>query len=61
MKSILFIGIIFAWLGSLVYVGNYQYQAGSIAKNPEWREKENTELKLANKAIVDLRNKLAAA
>lgn len=61
MKSILFIGIIFAWLGSLVYVGNYQYQAGSIAKNAEWREKENTELKLANKAIVDLRNKLAAA
>ena len=61
MKSILFIGIILAWLGSLVYVGNYQYQAGSIAKNAEWREKENTELKLANKAIVDLRNKLAAA
>ena len=61
MKSILFIGIILAWLGSLAYVGNYQYQAGSIAKNAEWREKENTELKLANKAIVDLRNKLAAA
>ena len=61
MKPILFIGIILAWLGSLAYVGNYQYQAGSIAKNAEWRKKENTELKLANKAIVDLRNKLAAA
>jgi biopolymer transport protein ExbB/TolQ len=61
MKSILFIGIILAWLGSLVYVGNYQYQAGSIAKNAEWQEKENKELKLANKAIVDLRNKLALA
>ena len=61
MKSILFIGIILAWLGSLAYVGNYQYQAGSIAKNAEWQEKENKELKLANKAIVDLRNKLALA
>jgi rubrerythrin len=61
VKSILFIGIILAWLGSLVYVGNYQYQAGSIAKNAEWQEKENKELKLANKAIVDLRNKLALA
>jgi hypothetical protein len=38
-----------------------QYQAGSIAKNAEWQEKENKELKLANKAIVDLRNKLALA
>jgi hypothetical protein len=50
MKSILFIGIILAWLGSLVYVGNYQYQAGSIAKNAEWQEKENKELK----ALLDV-------
>ena len=61
MKTAALIGIILAWIGSLVYVGNYQYQAGSIAKNAEWREKENTELKLANNAIVDLRNKLALA
>ena len=61
MKSFIFFMLIIGWIGSLVFVGNYQYTAGSVAKNAQWVEKENAQIKLANNEIVRLRNVIATA
>lgn len=54
MNPYLIIGLMAAWIASLVGVGYWQNEAGHVAERTEWQTRENNELRLANAKILRL-------
>jgi hypothetical protein len=54
MNPYVIIGLIAAWIASLVGVGFWQNDAGHVAERTEWQTRENGELRTANATIKAL-------
>jgi prophage endopeptidase len=54
MNPYLIIGLMAAWIASLVGVGYWQNEAGHVAERTKWQTRENNELREANAKILRL-------
>lgn len=57
MNPYAIIGLLVAWIASLVGVGYWQNEAGHVAERADWQARENGELRMSNATIKALHEK----